>query len=303
MNTLKSVAGQWTYYVQPADKASNEFVRNCLPEVNPVSRVAEEGVGVPKTSPYNLYLVDGWGMVERLMSITKLYFNLFVRDPSEALPHFKMRKSEEIEKRNRQAEKPNGEKFSLVRSEKPLPTKKEEAKPSAPAPKRSFPKRPELAKKNERRLKNVLRPKQKILFLVPEKKRAPKPVPARAEVGLKTAPQSIFSEKYVIVALDRESTHTMTHVWKALQESGLSTDSVRESGKSCEEYYDFVWEANGDAIFRLWRYARQNPLVHCAVLRTTKDGVFENFEPVFCYSSEKIENQASKVVPYRAQQK
>jgi hypothetical protein len=256
MNALKRGLRQRTYYyVQPADRKTNNLIKTALPE-NPVTRTSKEGIGAPNPSSYNLYLVN-WADVECFMQISYSSFCVFARKQNECLPRFKMRKNPEIEKRNLKAEKPNGKTLSLVHREKP-PIKKTAN----------------------------LAAETKPVFTVSKK--------------TDEMPLALKWSTYVIVDMGGESTNTVTHIWKALAECGLSTSSVRENGKRYEEFFDRVREANGDALFRLWRYARKNPLIRFSALRTTKDGVFENFEIVTsCFKDEDRTGTKGEVLYYQ----
>jgi hypothetical protein len=60
---------------------------------------------------------------------------------------------------------------------------------------------------------------------------------------------------------------------------------------------------NGDALFRLWRYAREkNSIVHFSVYRTTKDGIYANFESVFYYPNRPEEYTDGRILTYKEAQ-
>ena len=240
-----SLRSRTYYYVQPADKMTDIFIRVALPK-KPVTRGAGEGVGAPISSSHDLYRVE-WKDVEFFMQNAYIHFNVFARNSNETLPHFVMRKSFEIEERNKAAKVPG--------------------------------KRP--------------------LALIAKKKIKAKTVLKREEAGKKTASKKTWMT-YVIFPEDDKSSHiTVLHIRKALMESGLSTQSVRESdqfGEFDEDRYEHVWEASGDALFRLWRYARKNPLIHFGVFRSLGGEEFEDF---FSYpKNEGSEKNKGKVLQY-----
>jgi hypothetical protein len=296
VNSTKNGLRQRTYYyVQPADQKTNNLIKTALPE-KPVTRSAEEAIGAPVRSSHPLYRVE-WKDVEVFMQISYLSFNVFMRKEKETLPRFMMRKSPEIEKRNLKAIRPDNRTLILVKNTKPQIQKEKVAASATEKPKKCFAENPELARKNAERLNTVPRPKKAKIKLLVQKKT--KPAPKRE---IKKQPLTAKKEwaTYVIVSLDEDTTHTMTHIWKALTEYGLNTLSLHESGEFREEYLDRVWEANGDVLFRLWRYAQKDSKIMFMAFRTTNDGIFENFEPVLrCPKSETWGETKGKLLHYQ----
>jgi len=107
---------------------------------------------------------------------------------------------------------------------------------------------------------------------------------------------------YVILPEDRVSADiTILHIRRALSDSGMNTQSLAEAdlfGKFDNADFERLWEMNGDALFRLWRYARANPLIRFAAYRTTKDGIFSNFKLMFYQPKEAASEQKATILPY-----
>ncbi len=285
------------YYVQPADNKTNNFLRTALPE-NPVSRSPGDAVGAPIPSSHHLYLVP-WKDVECFMQITYVSFNVFARKERESLPHFAMRKSPEMEKRNEAKTKPNGEKFSLIKKIR-MPTeyhiRQKVLNVVRPTVRRGIPENLNLANKNSKRLEKVLRPQKRTLILLtlPKKKKSHKLVLVQ-----KTVPKIKWATYVIIPQKDTSNGITMAYIRKSLLDCGLNTQSVYESGKLEEKNLEQVWEASGDVLFRLWRYARKNPLIHFSVFRTSKDGRFQNFKQVFYYPKSESVQTENKVLKFQ----
>jgi len=294
MNEQKRGLRQRIYfYIQPADHKTNNFLRTALED--PVLRSPKEAVGAPISSTHNLYLVS-WKDAECFMQIAYLSFNVFVRKNQETLPHFAMRKNVWSEKQKVIKEKISDVKLSLVKKTKPA--KKLEVSPpiKEKRPKKCFPENPDLARKNEQRLATV-EPTQKrtlVLLSLPKKKKRPKFVLVQ-----KTIPKIKWATYVIIPQKDNSNGITMAYIRKSLLDCGLNTQSVYKSGKLNEENLDQVWEANGDTLFRLWRYARKNPLIHFSVFRTSKDGLFQNFTRVFSYPKDGLIQTESKILKFQ----
>ena len=294
------------YYVQPADHKTNNFLRTALPE-KVIKRSGHEVFGTPVPSEFDLYRTS-WNDIEIFMGYSYLTFNVYKRRETETLPRFAMRKSPDIEARNNAAERVNIEKLSLVKCAKPLPQKKVDSVPKVQKiweiPKKCFPERPELSQENSERMKKSARPEKRTLILLdlPKTKKT-----KNSEVSKKEKTENVFDvnvhlEKYLICPQHKHSTveSTISHIRKALLESGLSTQSTYESGKSKNESFDLVWEANGNALFTLWRYARQNEYVRFVVTRSPKDGMFDNLEEVLIYPKENKRDTKFSLLQYNS---
>ncbi|MCX6736335.1 MAG: hypothetical protein NTZ13_04595 [Candidatus Parcubacteria bacterium] len=288
MNNKKTSSRQRTYYyVQPADQKTNNLIRTALPKKT-ITRSCEEAVGSPVRSTHSLYRVE-WKDVEVFMGITYASFNVFVRKREETLPRFAMRKSLEITKRNLEAKRPEKATLTLVKDTKPMFKKTKVVSLPSEKQKKTFPQNPELARKNAERLTRIPRLKKAKLFLLPKirLRLTTKKESTEVKVDWKTyavSPQKSGSEEF-----------TIRHIRKALSDFGFNTQSVREGGKLSDENFEQVWEMNGDALFRLWQYARKNPLIHFTVFRTSGKNGFEKF---FSYPKEKMENFESKVLQF-----
>ncbi len=287
-NKTKSSRQRTYYYVQPADQKTNTLCKTALQE-KPITRSPEEAVGSPIHSSHPLYRVV-WKDVEVFMSIAYASFCVFVRKGEETLPRFAMRKSAEIVKRNLEAKRPEKATLALVKHATPASGKtKTSVLTKTEKPKKGFPENPELARKNAERLKNISRPKKAKMVLLPKLK----PETISKE---KTTGQEVPWKTYVVFPInDLSMDTTIAYIRKSLFDCKSNTQSVRESGKLSERRFEQIWEMNGDALFRLWQYARKNTLVHFIVFRTSGKNGFEKF---FSYPKEKIEPFESKVLRF-----
>jgi hypothetical protein len=306
------------YYVHPANSRSeNEIKKRKLIKLEETAYKDCEVAGLPVKFTSDLVIYEtSLADVEKLMRIEGIYFNVYVKSSREPKPRFGMRKSPQMKKHFVKAEKPTERTLLLVPYKEPPHPEEDEEVPLldlAELPetidviKKVFSDDPELAKRNAERLSKKRKPKKRILKLVVEKKakvskkkkgEPKKPKPITWSTYLISTNED---ENSVVLSLNDKSTNiAIAHIRQALLESGMSPQSVGEREKIISEEFnlDEVWEANGDVLFRLWRYARRNPLIRFAVFYPPKNGDIENAQPIFSFPKTEGNNVEAKILRY-----